>query len=144
RGVTERIDYRGEVVVPIKLDEVDEAARELVEQEECDALAVSLLHAWVNPEHEEAIRARLERLFGDRELFLSVGSDLAKVAGEYARANTAIANAFVGPTVQRYLRDLERKLRDYGLEAPLLLMQGNGGVAGREQTTPIANLQSGP
>jgi N-methylhydantoinase A len=142
RGVTERIDYRGEVVVPLRLDEVDRAARELVEEQGCDALAVSLLHAWVNPAHEEAIRQRLAELYPD--VYASFGSELAQVAGEYARGNTAIANAFVGPTVERYLRDLEHRLRENGLAGPFLLMQGNGGLTGREQSTPIGNLQSGP
>lgn len=144
RGVTERIDYRGDVIVPLRMAEVDAAARELTEDGGCDAIAVSLLHAWVNPAHENAIRKRLHELFPDGEVFTSFGSDLAQVAGEYARGNTAIANAFVGPTVYRYLGDLERRLRDNGLNGPFLIMQGNGGLAGREQTTPIGNLQSGP
>jgi N-methylhydantoinase A len=143
RGVTERIDYRGEVVVPLRLDEVDRAASELVAAG-CDALAVSLLHAWVNPAHEHAIRDRLAELYPEGTLYASFGSDLAQVAGEYARGNTAIANAFVGPTVERYLRDLERRLRENGLRGPFLLMQGNGGLTGREQSKPIGNLQSGP
>jgi N-methylhydantoinase A len=143
RGVTERIDYRGEIVVPLRLEEVDRAASELVAAG-CDALAVSLLHAWVNPAHEHAIRDRLAELYPDGGPYASFGSDLAQVAGEYARGNTAIANAFVGPTVERYLRDLERRLRENGLRGPFLLMQGNGGLTGREQSKPIGNLQSGP
>lgn len=144
RGVTERIDYRGDVIVPLRFDEVDEAARALVEDEGCDALAISLLHAWVNPAHEHAIRDRLNELYPDGRAYASFGSDLAQVAGEYARGNTAIANAFVGPTVERYLRDLERRLRENGLAGPFLLMQGNGGLTGREQSRPIGSLQSGP
>lgn len=144
RGVTERIDYRGEVVVPLWMEDVEAAARDLVDAQGCDAVAVSLLHAWVNPVHENAIRKRLHELYPDGQLYLSFGSDLAQVAGEYARANTAIANACVGPTVQRYLGDLERRLRDYGLAGPFLVMQGNGGLTSREQSTPVGNLQSGP
>lgn len=144
RGVTERIDYRGEVIVPLRLDEVDSVARELVEEEGCGAVAVSLLQSWANPAHEQAIRQRLEQLYPDGRLFLSCGSDLARVAGEYARGNTAIVNSFVGPTVHRYLGDLERKLRDHALRGPFLVMQGNGGLAAREQSTPLGSLQSGP
>lgn len=144
RGVTERIDYQGQVIVPLQIAEVDRAVRELVEDEGCDAIAVSFLHAWANPAHENAVRARVRELYPDGRLFCSFGSDLAQVAGEYARANTAIVNSFVGPTVERYLSDLERKLRAAGLRGPFLVMQGNGGVTGREQSTPIGNLQSGP
>jgi N-methylhydantoinase A len=78
------------------------------------------------------------------KVFWSFGSALSQVAGEYARANTAIINSYLGPTVERYLRDLEKNLRDEGLGGPLLIMQGHGGGAHREHVTPIANLQSGP
>jgi N-methylhydantoinase A len=144
RGVSERVDYRGEVVIPLQIRDVDEAVHDLVEVEGCNAVAVSLLHAWANPVHEHAIRDRVRELHADENVFWSFGSDLAQIAGEYARANTALANSFIGPTVQRYLTDLERKLREHGLHGPFLLMQGTGGLSGREQTHPISNLQSGP
>ena len=144
RGVSERIDYQGQVIVPLRMDEVDKAVQELVEGEGCNAIGVSLLQAWANPAHEEAIRERARQLYPDGRVYWSFGSTLARVAGEYARGNTAIVNSFVGPTVQRYLDDLERKLRDNGLRGPFLVMQGNGGLTSREQITPIENLQSGP
>ena len=144
RGVSERIDYQGQVLIPLSQPELDSAVAELVEKQGCNALAVSLLHAWANPAHENAIRERLSQLYPNGKVFLSFGSDLAQVAGEYARANTAIVNAFVGPTVQRYLNDLEKKLRSGGLHGPFLVMQGNGGLTSREQSIPITNLQSGP
>jgi N-methylhydantoinase A len=144
RGVSERVDYRGEVVIPLQMHEVDTAVRELVDAEGCNAVAVSLLHAWANPVHEHAIRARVDELYPDGGIFWSFGSDLARIAGEYARGNTALANSFVGPTVERYLADLERKLRENGLRGPFLVMQGTGGLSGREQASPISNLQSGP
>jgi N-methylhydantoinase A len=78
------------------------------------------------------------------KVYWSFGAALSQIAGEYARANTAILNAYLGPTVERYLKGLENKLRAGGLQTPLLIMQGNGGVAHREHVSAIANLQSGP
>ena len=144
RGVRERVDHRGEVLVPLRLEDVDAAIRDLVEVEGCDAVAVNLLHAWANPVHEDAIRSRVRGRGLDRRAHWSFGSDLARVAGEYARANTAIVNSFVGPTVERYLGDLERRLRDGGLGGAFLVMQGNGGAVSRERSVPIGSLQSGP
>lgn len=144
RGVSERIDYQGQVLIPLNMNEVDAAVKDLVEREGCNAIAVSLLHAWANPAHENAIRERILKLYPDGKVFLSFGGALARVAGEYARANTAIVNAFVGPTVERYLKDLESKLRAGGLRGPFLLMQGNGGLTSADQSVPIGNLQSGP
>ncbi|HEV8342915.1 MAG TPA: hydantoinase/oxoprolinase family protein [Candidatus Binatia bacterium] len=143
-GVRERIDYRGEEVVPLNRGDVMTAIRRLIEEDKVEAIAVSLLHAWANPAHEEEIRTLALEANHSRKVYWSFGSALSQVAGEYARANTAIINSFLGPTVESYLKGLESKLSDGGLKSPLLIMQGNGGVAHREQVSAIANLQSGP
>ncbi|HLC27410.1 MAG TPA: hydantoinase/oxoprolinase family protein, partial [bacterium] len=144
RGVKERVDYQGQVLVPLDGEGVREAIRQLAEEEKVEAIAVSLLQAWANPVHEKQIREIAAGLPSNGNLYWSFGADLAQAAGEYARANTAIMNSYVGPTVQRYLGNLEAKLREGGFQGPLLIMQGNGGVAHREHVSPIANLQSGP
>lgn len=143
-GVRERIDYRGEVIVPLSRQDVMDAIRKLVDEEGCQAVAVSFLHAWANPQHEEAVRALALEADPSRKVFWSFGNSLSQVAGEYARANTSIINSFLGPTVERYLGGLHTKLEEGGLESPFLIMQGNGGVAHREHATPVSNLQSGP
>jgi len=144
RGVRERIDPDGHVLIPLRVEDVEAAFHELVEVQGCDAVAVALLHSWADPAHEEAIR-RLARERGwDRSVFWSFSSELAPVAGEYGRANTAVLNSFVGPRVERYLSDLERRLRDGGLSGSFLVMQGNGGVVRRDRSVPIGSLQSGP
>ncbi len=144
RGVSERVDYQGQVIVPLQMHEVDAAVGELIEKQGCKAIAVNLLHAWANPVHENAIRERVRQLNFEDRVFWSFSSDLAQVAGEYARGNTAIVNSFVGPTVDRYLGDLERRLQASGLRGPFLVMQGNGGLTSRKQSMPISSLQSGP
>ena len=143
-GVGERIDYRGEVVVPLDRADVMKAMRRLIKEEKVAAIAVSLLHAWANPKHEEEIRSLALEADPARKVYWSFASSLSQIAGEYARANTAIINSYLGPTVERYLKGLEKKLSEAGLKEPLLIMQGNGGVAHREQVSAIANLQSGP
>jgi len=143
-GVRERMDYQGKEIVPLNWDDVMQAIRRLIEDEKVDAIAVSLMHAWVNPRHEEEVRALTAEADPHRKVYWSFGSALSQVAGEYARANTAILNSYLGPTVERYLKGLENKLHEGGLKAPLLIMQGNGGVAHREHVSAIANLQSGP
>lgn len=143
-GVRERMDYQGNEIVPLNWDDVMDGIRRLMEDEKVDAIAVSLMHAWANPRHEEEIRALTAEADPQRKIYWSFGSALTQVAGEYARANTAILNSYLGPTVERYLKGLETKLQSGGLKGPLLIMQGNGGVAHREHVSAIANLQSGP
>jgi len=143
-GVRERMDYQGNEIVPLNWDDVMRAIQRLIEVDGVDAIAVSLMHAWANPKHEEEIRALTAEADPHRKVYWSFGSSLSQVAGEYARANTAILNSYLGPTVERYLKGLESKLQSGGLKGPLLIMQGNGGVAHREHVSAIANLQSGP
>ena len=143
-GVAERIDYQGNEIVPLNWDDVMEAIRRLMQEDKVDAIAVSLMHAWANPKHEAEIRALTAEADPHRKVYWSFGSSLSQVAGEYARTNTAILNSYLGPTVEGYLKGLENKLQKGGLKAPLLIMQGNGGVAHCEHVSAIANLQSGP
>jgi N-methylhydantoinase A len=143
-GVRERMDYQGNEIVPLNWDDVMEAIRQLIEEDKVEAIAVSLMHTWANPRHEEEIRALTAEADPQRRVYWSFGSSLSQVAGEYARANTAILNSYLGPTVERHLQGLEAKLQNGGLKGPLLIMQGNGGVAHREHVSAIANLQSGP
>jgi N-methylhydantoinase A len=143
-GVRERMDYQGNEIVPLNQADVMEAIRRFIEDDKVEAIAVSLMHAWANPRHEEEIRALTAEADPHRKVYWSFGSSLSQVAGEYARTNTAILNSYLGPTVERYLKELETKLQSGGLKGPLLIMQGNGGVAHREHVSAIANLQSGP
>src|ERR1043165_3485914 len=143
-GVRERIDYQGNEIVPLNWDDVMEAIRRLMQEDKVNAIAVSLMHAWANPKHENEIRALTAEADPHRKVYWSFGSSLSQVAGEDARTNTATLNSYLGPTAERYLSDLETKLQKGGLKAPLVIMQGNGGVAHREHVSAIANLQSGP
>ncbi len=144
RGVTERMDARGEVIVPLRQEEVERALDELVEKEGVEGLAICLLNAWANPVHEESIRRLVERRYRDTQLYCAYSHRLARVAGEYARMNTVLVDAFVGPRVQHYLENLERDLRRRGFRGHFLLMQGNGGLTSLKECTPVGTLQSGP
>ncbi len=143
RGVPERIDVEGNAVIPLQIEAMKAAVDELVQVEKVEAVAVCLLNAWVNPEHEQQILGYVEDRYGS-QIYSSYSHQLARVAGEYARMNTVLADCFVGPKVRQYLRHLEQQLRQAGFEGIFLLMQGNGGLASPEQCTPVATLQSGP
>ncbi len=143
-GVSERIDVFGRIVVPLDEDAAARAIQRLVERDRVAGLAVCLLNSWANPVHEERIAEIASGLYGDDRVYSTCSSRLAKVAGEYARTNTVLVDAFVGPTVRRYLGALERELRERGFRGHFLVMQGNGGLASAEECAPVATLQSGP
>jgi N-methylhydantoinase A len=141
--VSERIDYRGEVVRP--LDEAHAAG--VIDHLlglGVQSVAICLLNAYANPAHEERLRALLAARARDLPVCLS--SDVLPEIKEYERTSTTVVNAYVLPVVERYLRALGGALRSLGIRAPLLVMQSNGGTMGAEAAAerPIHIIESGP
>ncbi len=143
KGVTERIDFRGNVVIPINMDEAKEAVKYLVDEKQVEAIAVNFLFGFVNPTHEKKIKEWVEQRYG-KEIYLSLAHELMPVIREYARSNTVIVDAFLGKTVRSYVRSLSERLRNEGYQYPLLIMQSNGGIVHEDEMLPIGNLSSGP
>jgi N-methylhydantoinase A len=141
--VPERVGAHGEVVRA--LDE--QTARELVERVialKAPSVAISLLFAFANPEHERL----LSRLFHELApgLYVSISSEVSPEFREYERTATTVANAYVGPRTGQYLREFERTLRAELPGARVLIMQSNGGTAavGSVARVPVRTLMSGP
>ncbi len=142
-GVRERLGPKGEVLEPLDEGSVRDAAA-LLRREEVESVAVCLLHAYVNPEHERRIGEILaEELPG---VPVSLSAEVAPEFREYLRASTTVINAVIRPVVQRYLERIERRLADAGVEAKLLVMQSSGGVFGADAAArrPVFMVESGP
>ena len=139
--VAERVDYRGRVVLPLHESDVTLAVDHLVELG-VESIAVSLLWSPMNPTHE----LRIAEIIAERapHVYVSLSHKLAPVVGEYERTSTAVVNAFVGPTVERYLCRLDDTLRTKGLRTPLLVLQAGGGVTDTPEAVPIRTIESGP
>lgn len=107
-------------------------------------LAVSLLNAYVNPEHEELIAEWIEREYP--QLLVTVATRVVRELGEFERTSTAVLNAYLQPVIARYLHGLSVGLRDEGCAAPILVMQSSGGMApvADAQRFPAHILESGP
>jgi N-methylhydantoinase A len=141
--VPERVAADGSVLLPL-----DEAAVERIGQaaraEGIEALALSFLHAYRNPEHELRACEILSR-FLPREV-ITLSSEVCPEIREYERTSTTVANAYVLPLMERYLRRLEEGLRDLGIAAPLLLIMSSGGITTVETARrfPIRLVESGP
>ena len=137
-GVRERLDSRGDVVITLTAEGAERIARQ-VQESGADAVAVSLLFSFRNPEHEGLIKDALERLGSGA--FLSVSSDLLPEYREYERTSTVVVNAYVGPPMARYLR----RLSD-ALGPRLRIMHSGGGSLSAAQASqePVRTLLSGP
>ena len=142
-GVRERSLDDGSILLELDEEQVRSISVELRERE-VRAVAVSFLHSFRNPAHER--RAREILLEEAPEITVSLSSEVAPEIREYERTSTTIANVYVRPLVERYLRILEERLGRLGFEGSLYIMLSNGGTASVETARefPIRLLESGP
>jgi N-methylhydantoinase A len=141
--VTERVGPNGQVVTPLDAQSVRAAVQQL-KDEGVAAVAICLLWATENPDHEEAVGRMVSEMLPDA--YVSVSHRIAPTVGEYARASTTVANAALGPVAGRYLLRLESELRGLGMRAPIMMTTSAGGVvpAATLTATPVTGLLSGP
>ncbi len=143
RGIDERVDATGEVVVAMDGDDARARLEELA-AEGVDSLAIALLWSVANPVHEDALVALAEEILPDAHL--SVSSRLVPRIGEYERTSTVVVDAYVGPLVSSYLARLEDRLRATGFGGLFVVMRMGGGVlpAAMARSMPVQTLHSGP
>ncbi|GAA4657590.1 hydantoinase/oxoprolinase family protein [Arthrobacter cryoconiti] len=143
-GIGGRLDDQGREIRGLDEVALRRAARRAAE-DGYGAVAVAFLFSYKNPSHE--LRAReilLEELGAD--FTVSLSHEAAKEWREYERTSSAVVEAYTGPVVRNYLYDLEKKLDQRGVEAPLHIMQSSGGVLTAESARkrPLQTLLSGP
>ncbi|RAQ98451.1 hydantoinase/oxoprolinase family protein [Thermogemmatispora tikiterensis] len=117
--VVERLDERGEVLIPLDEGSLEEALATL-EREEVEAVAVVLLFSFANPAHER----RVAEAARQRGWYVSASAEVLPEFREYERTSTLVLNAYVGPLIDRYLGQLEQALP---AGTGLRIMQSNGG-----------------
>ncbi|MGA8612393.1 MAG: hydantoinase/oxoprolinase family protein [Xanthobacteraceae bacterium] len=141
--VRERLDPLGNVIEKIDEDDVAEATRRLVAQG-TEAIAVCFLFAYANPAHER-IAAKIIRSIAPG-IYVSLSHEVDPEWREYERTASTVANAYIGPPVSRYLRELEElSLRRFP-RARALMMKSEGGAASARmlERAPIGTVLSGP
>ncbi len=143
RGLDERVNAHGEVLSPL-----DEAQARVAIQEVIDggaeAITVSLLHAYANPDHERRVRAIIQEMGVD--LPISLSSDILPEFREYERTLVAVMNAYVGPSMRRYLANFEDKLRSIQFSPHVNIIRSDGGLMSvqRASDSPVHTMLSGP
>ncbi|MGR8946786.1 MAG: hydantoinase/oxoprolinase family protein [Gammaproteobacteria bacterium] len=143
RGVSERVDCFGEVVVELNEDEAREAIISLRDAG-CESLAICFLWSFLKPEHELRVKAIAEEVAPD--LYVTCSTELAPKWGEYERTTAVALNAYVGPTTVGYVTRLDGQLTEMGYKPPLQITQCAGGTisVATAQQAPLLTLDSGP
>jgi N-methylhydantoinase A len=139
--VTERLGPGGEVLTPLAEEELP-ALVEALGAAGVEAVAVCLLHAYANPEHEQ----RLKTILGAAVPYISLSTEINAEFREYERTSTVVLNAFAMPLAGRYLARLRSDLAQEAIAGRLHLVQANGGMISAEmaEVRPLAMAMSGP
>ncbi|MGB9834952.1 MAG: hydantoinase/oxoprolinase family protein, partial [bacterium] len=142
-GVTERIDYRGDVLVPLDENEVREIAK-IIKEKGYRAVAVCTLFSFINNKHEARIKEILEEECPG--VFVTISSEIMKQVREYERTSTTVINAYLSPILSNYLKNLQDTLKREGFQKDFLVMQSNGGMMSSDfaRFHGVMTLLSGP
>ena len=140
--VDERLNYKGEVVREIDMAQVEEIVAQ-VKEKGAEAVVVTLLNAYLNPENEVTIKEVVEGKLP--EAFLTISSDLSKQFREYERLCGAVLNSFVGPEVKKYMSNLKKTLESIGI-CNTYINHSNGGLMSIDESMkfPVKTALSGP
>jgi N-methylhydantoinase A len=142
-GMEERIRADGSIETPLTLAALEGLVARL-DGLDVASVAVCLLNAYVNPQHERRVAEHLARVRPG--LKVSCSSALNAEIREYERTSTTVLNALLIPVIAGYLEKLARRMRSEHCNPRLLLVQSNGGVCGTETAAqePVRLLLSGP
>jgi N-methylhydantoinase A len=141
--VPERLDAKGAVLVPLDEAAVRDAATRLG-RDGVESVAVVFLYSYRSPAHEqraaEIVAATLPGVS------VSASHRITQEWREYERTSTTVVNAYIQPTLDRYLGDFGRGLARRGFGGQLLITQSNGGAFSIEaaRTKPVHTIESGP
>ena len=143
RGVSERVDCFGEIVVELNEKEAEAAIRELVAAG-VQAIAICFLWSFRNPKHELRVRELVKSI--SKDVFVTCSVDIAPKWGEYERVTATALNAYLGPVMSGYLKRLDSSLVNLGYSHGLQIAQCGGGTVpvARAGEAPLLTLDSGP
>ncbi|MGE5222629.1 MAG: hydantoinase/oxoprolinase family protein [Omnitrophica WOR_2 bacterium] len=140
--VDERVDHRGEILIPLKIDHVDDLIP-ILREKKVESVAVCLLFSFLHPDHERKIAERLR----SEGFFVSSSNEILPEFREYERLSTTVVNAYVSPVLDKYMSRLEDSLSgDSGILTHLRVMQSNGGQIsiGEARRNGVRCILSGP
>ena len=140
-GVPERVSAEGEIL-RAPSDEELAALVERVRGSGAEAVAISLLFAFANPETERRVEAAL-RAVG---VPLSASHRILPEFREYERASTTVVNAYLAPRMGKYLARLEESVGQSHEGARVEVMQSSGGIVSARLAAqePVRTVLSGP
>ena len=146
RGVTERIDMFGQVVIPMYEWEVEQGIRQLMVDEEVESIAIIFLQSFTNSQHElraaEIARDVMKQV--GREVVLELSSEVAPTTREISRANATVIQAYASDPARKQLFRIEAEMHKIGYPHSLKTVLGYGGITNIRYPRLFEAAMSGP
>ncbi len=141
--VRERMDARGMVRLPLNEADIHLVAKSLSDNG-IDSVAIAFLHSYANAAHERQAAELLHSLLP--QLYITQSAEVCPEIREYERTSTSVANAYVQPLMDGYLKRMQEKLRLLGFPGALCLMTSGGGLTSVDTARkfPVRLVESGP
>jgi N-methylhydantoinase A len=141
--VEERTLYTGEILKPLKEEDVYAAIKKFKE-EKVEAVAICFLHSYINPSHEKRVLEICRQEMNG--VHVTASHEVLPVYREYERFSTTVVSAAVGPITEHYLNALNSRLKELGFQGALYLVQGGGLVQTVEESArrAVSLIGSGP
>lgn len=140
--VTERMDARGDVVIPVDEDSLRQMLRGL-DSSEISGVSVSLLFSFVNPFHEIQVSKVVSEEWPG--VYVSLSSDVSPEIREFERTSTVVLDALLKPVIAPYLETLEQRITEAGVPS-VRIMMASGGLTSCSlaASRPVNIVNSGP
>ena len=141
--VPERVNSKGEIVLPLDIQRTQQAVQTLMHQK-VDAIAVCFLFDFLNPTHELEVERIAKSLKCEASIWLA--HKILPEFREFERLSTTVSNAALGPVTKTYLTNLTARISELGCNRPPYIMQSSGGIMSpnRAIERPANTLFSGP
>ncbi|MGE0826842.1 MAG: hydantoinase/oxoprolinase family protein [Candidatus Binatia bacterium] len=143
REAKERIDTRGNIVKPLDEEALRKDLQDLADRG-IEALTVSLINSYANPDHEKQVKAIAQEMFPT--LPVTASAEVLPEFREYERTLTAVMNSYVRPKVALYMRNFADQLAAHGLKAEVNILRSDAGLMTLRmaQERPVYAVMSGP
>jgi len=148
-GVRERIAPDGRVLQAPTESELAKL-RKSVQRAQPEAIAISLLFSFANPENESRVASTLAALGKP----LSISHQILPEFREYERTSTVVVNAYLQPLMQSYMEKLAARpqssdrpaVRRNPRQSRIFVMQSSGGITALQSAArePVRTVLSGP
>lgn len=143
--IDERTSAQGEVLIGPSQKEVEHVVTQLVDAE-VESVAICFLNSYANPENERQVAEWLRAALGTNGVSISVSSEIQREIREFERTSTAVINAYVTPSVGRYLNRLTTGFAERHATSTVQIIQSNASLIPSDVAArfPCRLIESGP